>query len=322
MKKTIMMILAIALVFSFAACAGDAAEMEQTPAVTATPKATSAPTSEPTPEPTPTPALTPVPTDEQGSGEPADYLGQEYNPFFGIEWPDGFTINGYYIEVGKNDEDVEKTGRYCLTLDTIAPVQFVVEYLATLTGDKTDVSGNVRIIENGEHAELNGYIKQMEKDVHIEIKESFYYPGILRVKAFVNLDELADYEALLDKNFDEDIIKDWGGMDSLFEIKEPVVTTMEYSVEPIESFRNAKLVCFRVYNAGEKAQEYAAKLVDANNGEYNSWDPCNGGSDDFGEMTIELKGGDLVVQFNGEFIIFYISANSADKNICDYDWQI
>ena len=130
MKQATVLILVVSMLLFLAACAAPADTVSETPVSTIV-SATPEPTEAPTPTPEPTPELEPT---------PIDLLGEKYNPFYAVEWPEGYTVNECrigYVDVGEESE-IESM-EYNLGLYVDGDIYEVIEYFSNFVGDPQDL---------------------------------------------------------------------------------------------------------------------------------------------------------------------------------------
>ena len=319
MKKVFLIYLVIGLIISFAACAGQAAEATRVQTVQTTEQAEQKPTEELKPTPTPTPIPTPTPTPE--STMLMSFFGEEYNPFYEIEWPQNYTFAEYFITRGGKGEDIpyDDPVSYGLCLSADDSVQHVVEYMSHLIGVTQNINDNVKNLDDGQRVTLQGYLDAIGAEVYITINN--YESLTVQISVVINKLEgydIEDYIENIDLNFDENIIPDWGGQKNLFEELEPFYSILVYSTSPLDPAPGYCILCSRHYDLNSRdAGAYMYTLADIY-GEMVA-ESCGNVTK---EVEFELEGGALSLSHitqQDDFSFMFLAKN-ADKNICDYNW--
>ncbi len=322
MKKNLCLMLCAAMLLSLAACAAPAAK----PMSSETPAQTQVATLSPTEEPTPTPELIPTP---EPMPKPADFLCEKYNPFFRINWPEGFKPVGYIILNGFGDEKVyNKSITYGIQMIYEGvdekSVNDVITFLTELTGASLSVSDSVNEFQENYYLDFDGYIDELGSQVDVMmIQNQINDEPCIRIDMRVFIEDLSgydinDYIEIIDLNFKEDIIPDWLGTKDLFSEQEPLYSTLLYStVNFSDGDKEIYLSGSRDYSVDEKeAGEYIDTLSVYNDGY------ISGGLAMLLDFEFDEGFFEIGYIHDTDYITFGFYSDNSDTNFNDYNWEL
>ncbi|MDD5017896.1 MAG: hypothetical protein PHO15_07355 [Eubacteriales bacterium] len=207
MKKTAFLACFVMILF-MAACSGGQTEQQDTElSATAT-------AADMEPEPTAT-ASSALP---DGYETPADLLGEVYNPFCDVVWPEGYTT--YQVCYESGDYDL-----YRLYLTAEGSAEDVATFMSTLVGDAAEesIAQNIESLKNGGVQIPGTQVEGLSADVGIEPTDAeneryAYVEGFeIMISAGIDPGMAEDYAAILDMNFNADAIAYIGAADFLTE---------------------------------------------------------------------------------------------------------
>ncbi|MBN2047093.1 MAG: PT domain-containing protein [Anaerolineaceae bacterium] len=171
-----------------------------------------APTAEPTDQPTIAPTLepTPDPTAEPARLAPIDLLGEAFNPFYSVAFPEGYNPYGAIFDTG----DPNKDGRpnYVLQMTAEGDTAEIVRFVSVLAGydDEESITAYIDEIVRTEHVFIDGTANDKGMNLIAQAKKTVAgydnngVPDVdgcrLELTAFLEEDQIARYAAFIDDN--------------------------------------------------------------------------------------------------------------------------
>jgi len=329
MKKISMFIICVLLLSNMAACAKNTAETTQSQAPEKTEIATPEPTAEQVPEPTPDPVPTPEPIPK-----PADFLGEKYNPFYNVKWPEGYKFTGYMLLNGLGINGIDEKKAYNESITYGIEIQYecdvdedsekrVLTYITNLIDAQQNVDESLSLFQEGYYfVFLDGYLDELGSEVTVSINAEPGNSSII-IDMRISLDDMDgydidDYIEIIELNFEEDIIPDWMGNTKLFEEQEPLYSTLMYSTTGY--WNGLYLSSSRDYGISKKdGEKYINELSVYSDGSILG--DCNGVVK---RLELELEEGMLEVSHfkDAEYISFSFYSDDLDKNISEHNWEL
>ncbi len=296
MRKIIVFAAAAILVFGLASCAQTPTENE--PAETSSSEIPA----EQSPQQTDASAAQ-SPAEINSFESPMQLFEEAYNPFYDIQWPDGYTV--YQASYEESEYNL-----YRLYLTAEDTAENVVNYCSVLVGDDAEESilqnldslnntGGVSIhgtqVDGGLNADLSIEPTDLD-DSHYEFVDGYAVTLVMGI----NADNTADYQRALDANFNKAAV---GALTDYIDLANPVSRTV--TVNSVNGFIQST----RSYSP---ADYDTLKLAISSD---DAWAQCN-------DIEYNMQYGDIVtaIIFDDENQILYLDEYSRDtsKNIADY----
>jgi len=194
---------------------------------------------------------------QEANPTPADLLGEGYNPFYGMEFPDGYTIDWVFYNQGDHT--------YHLDIDAQASGETVVTEMLRLLGydDPDSISRCVESIQNAGAAGIESYSADTGATVSCDIKD-YEHNGSCSIDLYQTAQDSAAYDSFMAANFNLEAI---GTLAEYLDISAADET--EFNIKPETGFAMMMLT-FSLPNA----KEIRAELIDAFQDDYTQDGDC------------------------------------------------